>query len=177
MIDTYVAGDLWNPSRDNLAKPQGVIAQGIRTSNKVPAPSSPEGGVMRLDNVALLGGRSYMVTVTGVRIAQSGTQTVNDHYTSRIRLQTDGTAATTASTEIGRMEVTIGSAATSANDSVPMIVGWTNPSADALTSSVIFTFVRNAGTATPNIQAADPGGIVFSVVDMGIAVANTVVNL
>lgn len=143
------------------AYPQGVIAQGNRTSAK--ATISTESGYLRVDSVALESGRTYMIVAQNLRV----TQTVGtDHFKFNLRYDGTGASATTSSTEIGRDELT-----TSTSDSIGPVMGWVNPGSDA-TGSFLLSLVRTSGTGTATVNA-DTGGVWLTVIDLGVAVTNT----
>ncbi len=152
------------------AYPQGVIAQGNRTSNKTFTTIT---GYLRVDNVELLDGRCYMITAQNMRISVTAGAAASDHYNFDLRYDGTGAAATTTSTEIGRAELS--SDSTTEDNSAPIVVGWVNPTADA-TGSFLLCATRTAGGATVAVQA-DNGGIWLTVIDMGIAVADTGVDV
>lgn len=154
------------------AYPGGVIAQGIRTSNKT---FTTVTGYLRVDGVALLDDRAYMVIAHNLRIDISAGAAANDHYKFEIRQDLTGAAATTSSTEIARSELTSASTSTAQDDSFPPCIGWVFPTAD-VTGSFLLTATRTAGSATVAVQA-DTGGILLSVIDMGLAVADTGVDV
>lgn len=167
-----LGGNRFTAARIAAAFPAGVIAQGNRTSNKTFTTIT---GYLRLDSVPLLDGRSYMIVAHNLRIDVSAGAAANDHYKFDLRYDGTGAAATTTSAEIGRSELTTASTSTAQDDSFPPVIGWVNPSADA-TGSFLLTATRTAGGATVAVQA-DTGGVWLTVFDMGIAVADTGVDV
>jgi hypothetical protein len=170
---TFTAGQRLTANFMRLAYPMGVIAQGIRTSNK--AFTTTETGYLRLDDVDLIDGRAYMIVAQNLRVAIAGTRTANDHAKFVVRYDGTGAAATTSSTEIGRSENSTGTP-TVQNDSFPPAIGWVLPTADVTGSFLLSAIETNSTTATYEVQA-DPGGVLLTVFDMGIAVADSGVDV
>lgn len=148
-----------------------ILARGNRTSNKS---FTTETGYVRIDNVAMIGGHSYVVIAANLRISLAGTVAATDHYRANIRYDDTGTAATTTSTEIGRSEMTCG-ASTASNDTLAPVIAMVNPSVDVL-GSFLLTIARTAGAATVSMQADSPG-INIVVIDLGESVTDTGVDI
>lgn len=169
---TFTAGQRLTAAFMREAYPKGVIAQGIRTSNKT---FTTVTGYLRLDSIPLLNGRVYLIMAQNLRVDISAGAAANDHYKFEIRYDGTGAAATTTSTEIGRSELTSASTSTAQDDSFPPAIGWVLPSAD-VTGSFLLTATRTAGAATVAVQA-DTGGIFLTVFDMGFTVADSGVDI
>lgn len=168
-LPTIEVGDL--VTADLLGTfPAGVIAFGNRTTNKAFTTIT---GYLRVDGVPLLNGRTYMITAQNIRLSITAGAAANDHYKFDLRYDGTGAAATTASTEIGRCEIT--SDTNADDDSAPIVVGWVYPSADA-TGSFLLSATRVTGAATCEVQA-DSGGIWLTVFDMGVAASDTGVDV
>jgi hypothetical protein len=149
------------------ALPKGVVYQGNRTSTK--SGVTTEDGVLRIDGMTLLNGRTYFVIVGNIRPALT-TQT--DRAIFKLHYNSAGTAVN-ASPEIGRTEF-INSANLNVS-SLAQTTGWINPTADTSTGSVLFTIARS-GVGTISLPP-DTGGLWLTVIDYGIAVADTGIDL
>ncbi len=146
----------------------GIIASHRRATNK--AFDTTETGYIRLDDVPLLGGRSYLVIADSLRVAIAGTRTVNDHVKFTIRQNNSG-VATTASTEIGRAENSTGTGSGS-NDTVPNVIAVLNPASDLNASFLLSAVEVPSTTATYAVQS-DTGNIGLTVYDMGLQGVDT----
>ena len=151
--------------------PKGVVYQGNRTSVSS-ASTGTEISVLRLDGMTLLNGRTYELKTGNIRPSMSvGT----DKVKVNLKYNSAGTA-TTASTEIGRWEGLAGIAAGAVVNSITPISGWVNPVADTAVGSLLFSFQRVAGTGSITINP-DAGGLWLTVIDHGIVVADTGIDL
>jgi len=170
-IDSWFVGRPLSADDLNDAYPLGIIALGNRGSNK--ALSTTNTGYLRVDGVALKNGRTYAVVAANIRLSITTSVGASDHYTADIRQDLTGAAATTASTEIGRSELT--AANSTSDDTYPPIIALVHPSAD-VTGSFLLSARFVTGAITASLQADSPGINLF-VVDLGIAVADTGVDI
>lgn len=134
-------------------------ARGQRTTNSSTTSGTTELGVLRIDNLDLKTGKVYEVRTSNLR----PTLTVGtDRVKAQIRYSSSG-AATTTSTEIGRIEsATIGSL-----NNLGQIVGLIFPTADEPTASILLTIVRASGTGTINLIGEPTIGISMWVICRG----------
>jgi len=163
------AGNRWTAALISGAYPAGIIGYANRTSNKS---FTTVVGYLRLDSIPLTAGRAYMVMAQNLRLDISVTGGATDHIKFAITYDLTGAAAGTGSTELGRSEGSWPTSGTGVDDSVPPVIGWLFPASDVASASFLLTVVRTAGSGTYAVQADSPG-INLTVVDMGIAVADT----
>lgn len=150
-------------------KPRGVIYQGNRPTTKATAGAAVEVGVLRIDSMVFKAGRCYKISSGNVRM---GASVAADHFKTLLRYSNSG-AATTASTEIARVEGTAPSA--TLGDSFGAMVGFVQPTVDE-TGSVILTLQRTNGTGVMTIQS-DVSGLWLTVEDIGFAVPDNGIDL
>lgn len=168
-LPDIAVGDMWTADLIQTL-PQGVVYQG----NRAAAPGASSGttalGILRLDNMVLKAGNAYEFVSGNLR----GTTTVTtlaDHFKFALAYSSAG-AATAASSEIGRSE--FGGQETT--DSVPPITGWVVPGTTTSTASILLYVVRTSGTGTVTVNV-DTGGQWLTVIDHGVAVADTGVDV
>lgn len=164
----FGAGQIVND--DDLAGlPGSLVARGDRGT--VWGPFTPatnvDQGVVRIDNVPLLGGQSYRVEGK----IRPTTATAGDRSVARIRWTDTGVAATTASAELDRAELE-----SDATSNTIHVVGLVHPSVDVL-GSFLLIFMR-VGTSQMSL-AQDPGPSYgrIHVYRIGDAVADTGVDV
>jgi len=170
-IDQWYVGEPLAADELNTYAPLGIIAWGNRGSNK--SLSTTNTGYLRIDGVPMKNGKTYAVVAANVRLSITTSVGASDHYVIDVRQDLTGAAATTASTEIGRSEMT--AANTTSDDSFPPIIALVHPSAD-VTGSFLLSARFVAGAITAALQADSPGINLF-VVDLGYAVADTGVDI
>lgn len=139
---SFTAGQILTADDLNTAT-RKCIARGRRTSDKTAITS--EVGVLRLDDVPILGGRLYRVQLDSMRMS-----TVAATVTARFRYTTDGSTPTTASTGLAAFIYANSTAA----ESFAMSRIYA-PSVDE-TLSVLFTLQSTASIATANASADSP---------------------
>lgn len=147
----------------------GMIARGNRTTSKTF--SGTEVGVIRLDSVAVLANRAYLIMTSSLDVQVA---TAGDTGLVRIRFTTDGSSATTSSTLMFEADVNANSTFVPANSAVMNVVYI--PGSD-LNLSVLLCLNRSggAGNVTMNGSATKP--IEIYVIDMGPAPADTGVDI
>src|SRR5688572_4356855 len=97
--------------------PQGLIARGRRESNSTS--TTTEVGVLRIDDIPLTGGRSYLVQTSSLVLHSS---VANDVVRAGIRYTTDGSPPSTSSTLMGIVQERID--ATANPPAQPLVVGY-----------------------------------------------------
>lgn len=160
------SGNRWTAARINGAFARGEIAWTKRGTTAGPTSGATELPLLRLDNVALESGRSYMIIASELRVDFSVT---TDHFKFNLRYSTSG-AATVSSTVLTRSEIT------GDLDSFPPLIAFRRPST-AETGSFLLSVVRTAASGTGTVQADDDNDIQLSVQDLGLATADTGVVL
>jgi hypothetical protein len=141
----------------------GVIARGQRSTSTA-AITTTETGLLRLDNVALRGGRGYGVWVSPANMAST---VANDDIIMPIRYSTSG-AATTAST---LLDYTRGETGDTTHVPKRSILAFIFPGSDA-TYSFLLAMRRVAGTGNVSLIASD-ATLHMVVFDMGSAPTDT----
>lgn len=166
-VGDEVTADLLN------SLPKGVVYQGNRTSTAGATSAGTELGLLRLDDMVLLSGRCYQVIANNPR---PDLTTVTDRVKFTLRYNSAGTA-TTSSTEIGRSEIRNQEATTGFDiNNFPQPMGWINPTSDTTTGSVMLSVARATGAGTVTVPP-DTGGLWLTVIDHGMAVADTGVDV
>lgn len=128
---------------DLAALPGSLVSRGDRGTAwaaRTPATNTDE-GIVRIDNVPLIGGYSYRIEGR----FRGTTATATDRAVGRIRWTDTGVAATTASPELERTE--LDSADTS---NTIHVVGYVHPTVDVL-GSFLLIFMR-VGTSQMTLQ-------------------------
>lgn len=142
----------------------GIVARIERTSTSSGTTGTTELPVLRGDNIVCKAGRAYRFSFQGVV-----SSTVNDDgFTTRLRLQTGGSNATTSSTEVARDPRQTLSAQGSAGSSL----SYTHCPASDQTVSVLLSLVRTQGTGVLTVQAIN-NLIQIIVEDLGFAPATS----
>ena len=166
IVEAYVGqpltADFWNTSH-----PLGEVARTYRGTTYGPTSGTTELAVLRLDGFAALADRSYMISVTGIRIDLS---VASDHFKAQIRLNTAGTATTSSTPIITRTEVETPN--TTSPDTAPSIFGFRRPTVNE-TWSILYSIVRTGGTGVGTGQADDDNDVQFVIHDLGYAVEDT----
>lgn len=144
-----------------------IVAQGNRSTASSTTSGTTEMGILRLDNLVLKNGNAYEFVCGNIR---PNVSVATDHFVLRLRYSSAG-AATTASSEIGKTEMTEASAS-----SYPQPTGWVVPGADTTTGSIILSVARSSGTGTFATNP-DTGGLWLTVLCRGVSVADTGVDL
>lgn len=152
---------------DLIAASLNRLVQGNRATASSTTSGTTELGILRLDNLVLKNGYAYEFVCGNIRPTLS---VPTDHFKLLLRYSSAG-AATTSSTEIGRAEETVASL-----NNWPMPTGWVLPGADTTTASVLLSVVRTSGTGTFTTNA-DTGGLWLTVVNHGVAAADTGVDI
>jgi hypothetical protein len=150
--------------------PAGIIYQGNRASAAGPTVGSTELGILRIDDMVLKAGREYEFKMGNFRATFSST-TATDKFKINLRYSAAG-SATIASGEIGRCEA-YGPASAS---NWPHATGWVIPPSDTTTASILISMIRVGGTGTLT-TLADTGGLWLSVIDHGVAVTDTGIDV
>lgn len=152
------------------ARPKGLAGFAQRVSNSTG--TTTEVGVLRLDSIAVKSGRAYRIATSNLT---HDSTTSNDCLQCRLRLNTGGSAATTASTVIGN-ERPVRLTSTAEEIISGGIYAIYQPGADT-TISVLLTVARFAGAGTVNLNASATVPIEISIEDIGAAVADTGVDI
>lgn len=147
-------------------RPLGAKAFGHRPSTKATADNTTEVGVLRIDNVDLEAGHLYKIYTQAIRCSSvSGT-----HWASRMRWTDTGVAATTSATELAKAE------SSTTTDSYGPLIAWVVPGSD-VDGSFLLTLNRVSGTTVVTMQADGASGIFIIVEDLGVAPADTGVDI
>jgi hypothetical protein len=168
-LPDIAVGDLWTADVVQ-SLPQGVVYLGNRAAVAGPSSGTTALGIERIDNLVLKAGYRYMFVTSGIRATTSVT-TSADHFKFALTYSSAG-AATSASSEIGRIEM----GGQQTTDSLGMCVGFVVPGTTTSTASVLFYVVRTSGTGTLTTNN-DTGGLWLHVIDLGVDVADTGVDV
>lgn len=139
---TFLSGQRLTAEALNLATKR-LIARGTRTSDK--AAITAEVGVLRLDDIPLVGGRSYLVQLGSMRMGATAAT-----VTARLRVTTDGSTPTTASTAIAAYILLNSTSAESFDISRAYY-----PATDE-TFSVLFTLASTVSISTSGAASDSP---------------------
>jgi hypothetical protein len=152
-----LAGQIADPGDYNREIKKLIARAGPRVSSS--STTTTEIGVLRVDGIALKAGRHYRVTTSTLLIASSVS---TDVVTVRFRSTTDGSTATTSSTQLDLNSAiynfTAGPGMTMAVD--------INPVSD-IVLSLLLTVARTAGTGNVSLVGGVTFPIGFWVDDMG----------
>lgn len=151
-------------------RPKGLAGFAQRVSNSTG--TTTEVGVVRLDAIAVKSGRAYRIETSNLTCDSTNSA---DVVQAKLRLNTGGSAATTASTVIGNVRpVRLTSTAEE------IITGGINciyqPGADT-TISVLLCVARFAGAGTVNLNGSATAPLEITIEDIGAAVADTGVDI
>jgi Chitobiase/beta-hexosaminidase C-terminal domain len=163
-----IQADLDAAESDIDALPRGIIAHHKRITNSTT--TTTEQGVIRIDDVPIEGGRTYLIHTSSLAVDGS---VANDVIRSTIRYTTDGSTPTTSS-----------GALTFAQDLQPNVASAVfvaprcsyTPSVDE-TLSVLLTVSRSVGTGTVGMLANSGLPIEIFIEDMGVDVGDTGVDI
>lgn len=149
---------------DVIPATKKLIARGNRLTNSTG--TTTEVGVLRLDDIPIIGGRIYQISTSTLLLA---TNTANDFVNAKIRYTTDGSTPTTSSSLLtqtgGRIE------ATSSGD-FAYLSGLYAPASDE-TLSVLLTVARGSGAGTVAINYGSSVPIELYIVDLGVDPGDT----
>lgn len=162
----FAAGQRITAARLN-ALPKGIIARGQRTTSS--SSTTTEVGVLRIDGVPVVAGRSYKVWTSPLAVHSSA---ANDVVRARIRINAAGTA-TTSSTQLA---ITQDIVPNTAHPPAPGISGRYDPGSSG-TLSVLLTVGRQTGTGNVDILSGAGLEIELVVEDIGLAVGDTGVDI
>lgn len=151
---------------DSHAK--GLIAWGNRQTGSDAATSSTGVGVLRLDDIPIIGGRSYKIWSNPLFLFSTNS---GDDAGLRIRYTTDGTVPTTSSSILQGAAMQTRVLSTTNGDSLACSVIY-QPSADELLSLLLNVY-RTAGSGSVTIFASATFPANLYVEDCGLAVADT----
>ena len=121
---------------------KGRVARAITTSSS--ATTTTEVGVLRLDSVPVLGGHTYTIRTSSLLPVST---VANDYVGTKIRYTSDGTTATTSSTQLLGTQTRITGA--SGNETVTLAVTY-NPASDQ-NLSILLSASRVSGTGNCSI--------------------------
>jgi hypothetical protein len=131
--------------------------------------TTTEIGVLRIDGMALKSGRHYVVLTSDIVISSSVN---NDVITGRFRYTTDGTTATTSSTQLAQLNGIFNFAAGAGM----VITTEINPASDQ-TVSLLLSVGRTAGTGNVKFLGNAVYPICIWVYDMGVDTGDVGVDL
>lgn len=141
-VSDPLAGAQADPGAMAKALKRRVARTGRTTSSST---TTTEAEVLRLDSVPVLGGHTYTIRTSAVLPVSS---IANDYVGVKIRHTTDGSTATTASTQLLGTQTRITGA--SGNETVTLAV-LINPSTDQ-SLSILLTVSRVSGTGNASIS-------------------------
>lgn len=148
------------------AAPRGIIKRGKRITESAGAANSTPVAVMRVDNIPLVAGRSYVITTGTLHVTSTSS---SDTIRAELRYSTVGTATTASAILEGAQSFTdFGSTA-------QLDVIYTP--ATNQTVSLLLCVARFAGAGTTTIYADGTRIIQIRVHDDGIDPGNSGVNL
>lgn len=170
---TFVVGKLRASALNDLLNENspfslGILARGKRTTNSTT--TTTEVGVLRLDDVPIQAGRTYLI-YTSTLLADSSV--ANDGVEGLLRYTTDGSTPTTSSTILAQT-VDVQTNAAQSTD-VAVIASYT-PAADE-TLSVLLTVARTTGTGNVGLLGAATTPIELFIEDKGLDVTDTGVDV
>lgn len=150
------------------AAPAGIIARGKRITTS--SSTTSEIGVLRLDNIALLAGRSYKIWTSPLIIEST---VANDTAAATVRVSNSG-IATVASTLLDEIQTTIPSIV-----HPPVLPLDCEPYIPATneTLSVLLSVARLSGTGNVSLVTNTGIPITMVVEDMGVDPGDTGVDL
>lgn len=165
-LPSIEVGDKW--TADVVATlPASIVYYGNRNTASSTTSGTTEMSILRLDNMVLKAGYTYLAVCFGIRATVT---TVTDHFKVTLKYNSAGTA-TTSSTEIGRVENTAAS-----TNSYPPIFGWISPGSTTSAASLLLSVIRTSGAGT-FVTNNDTGGLWIAIFDCGIVVSDTGVDL
>jgi len=147
--------------------PKGLVGYGSRATNSTT--TGTEIGVLRVDDIPVKLGRAYLIAVPTVH-AQGNAAAV---VAVRLRITTDGSDAGTGSTELRFVQTTM---LTGTPDQPVEIAHLYKPASDHLLS-VLLTVGKVAGSGNVGLIAASTKNIDLCIHDVGLAVADTGVDI
>ncbi len=162
----FAAGEILTAEKLNR---RGIKARGRRDSASTGTTTIV--GVLRLDDVPILNGRSYRISATGL----FGTSTVNnDRIVITIRYTTDGATPSTTSAILpgGQAYQFIQIVGGSTGEDLSVLETVHEPGADQ-TLSLLLCVGRNLGTGTVGLFADTDHKIELKIEDVGVAVGDT----
>lgn len=163
-----LAGEIADPGAYARDTKRRVARAGPRTTSS--ATTTTEAEILRLDSVPVLADRTYTVR-TSVLLPVSSV--ANDYVACRVRMTSDGSTATAASTQLIGTQTRITGA--SGNETA-LIAVTVNPSTDQ-TLSLVLTVARVSGTGNAAINASSTAPIEFWIDHDGEDPGNTGTSL
>lgn len=161
------AGQIADPAAYNTDTKRRVARTARTTSSST---TTTETGVLRLDGVQVLAGHTYTIR-TGSLLPVSSV--ANDYVGVKIRYTTDGSTATTSSTQLHGVQTRITGA--SGNETSKVEASY-NPASDQ-TLSVLLSVSRVAGTGNAKIDGAATTPIELWIDHDGVDPGDTGVSL
>lgn len=150
------------------AHARGIIAWGNRATGSSGATTSTGVGVLRLDDVPVIGGRAYKIWSNPMFMFSTVS---GDDIGLRIRYTTDGTVPTTSSTLLPGAAMQTRIFSTSNGDALSVGLLYF-PATDELLS-VLLNVYRAGGTGTVTVFASATFPMNLYIEDVGLAVADT----
>lgn len=167
---TILAGQVLTASEWNLELLAGTaIARGSRPTSSTAASGAT--GVLRIDGVALIAGRRYIIRTSNLIITSS---VAADRGTARLSMDTAGGTATTAST-LYAIANSLAIDSTTDGCEVTPAFSYT-PSANQTCSILLWT-QRLSGTGNVRLLVTGSTTIDIEVIDMGVDIGDTGTDL
>lgn len=165
-MSTALAGAIADPGQ-YLIDTKRRVARTIRTTSS--STTTTEVEILQLD-AQVLGGHTYTIRTSSLLPVSS---IANDYVGAKIRYTSDGSTATTASTQLLGSQTRITGA--SGNETVLLAVTY-NPASDQ-TLSILLTVSRVSGTGNASISGAATTPIELWIDHDGIDPGNTGISL
>jgi len=141
--------------------PKGLIARSRRTTNQT-SNSATEQGVIRFDDIPVVGGRVYAIYTSTLNMTPSVSGLTAE---ARLRITTDGSTPTNASTQVGDLLLEATATFVPANGGVLRTLYIASPG-DVL--SVFFGWVLAGGTGTVTLNGSSTKPVDLYVEDLGV---------
>lgn len=168
-LPDIAVGDLWTADAVQ-SLPQGVVYQGNRSTASSTTSGTTALGILRIDNMVLKAGYAYNFVCGNIRATIA---TPGANFKLYLAYSSSG-AATTASSEIGKSEQN----PPNSTWNWPRPDGWVVPGTTTSAASILLAIVRtNSAAASTFVTLADTGGLWLSVIDYGVAVSDTGVDV
>lgn len=158
-------GSTWDAVASPAMAKKGIIARGRRSSSTGNI-TTTETGVLRLDNVPVVNGRIYKISTNGVNM---DTSVDNDAATTRIRINTAGTATTSSTPVFAPLRQTIDNA--SQSNIVPLECFYVAGATGNI--SILLSMIRQTGSGNIILFASATDYLEIIVEDMGVDPGDT----
>lgn len=152
---------------------QRVVKRGRRDTAKTGI-TTTETGVLRVDDIPVVSGYMYRISTSGANFdVTSGTIAADETFSMNCRAEFGGSAATTASTTIGKIRLPVNSV--SQGPIVPMMVFYYATASGML--SVLLTGLRQSGACTYQVFADATTPLDLTIEYAGVDPGDTGVDL